>query len=184
MNNRYRTSFVILTILLVLTVIPALAQNSPTAAERPQGQAQPVLAPTGFQTGEGAWIAPPGTSVSFNRATGAASFALATQPYDGSREQIARFENWRKHSYPGTGPYPSTREENEELPTHTLYYPADMTKVSGKMPEMEAAATRPLSSRDFLVRLRRTAISSPPWGAATSRLRSWPSARHWGRPSW
>ena len=134
MNNRYRTTFVILTILLVLTVGTALAQNAPPAAERPQGPAQPTLGPTAFPTGEGAWIAPPGIAVSFNRATGAANYALPIQPIDGSREQIARFDHWRKNPYPGTGPYPATREENNELPTHTLYYPADMTKVSGKMP--------------------------------------------------
>jgi hypothetical protein len=134
MDNKYRTSLVTLTILLVFGVGLAPAQNTSLVAEPPQSKDQPTLGPTAFPTGESAWIAPAGTSISFNRTTGAASYALPIQPIDGSREQITRFDNWRKHPYPGTGPYPSTREENNELPTHTLYYPADMTKVSGKMP--------------------------------------------------
>jgi dienelactone hydrolase len=122
-------------ILLGLAACAPLAQVPPTGAGQAQGRAAaPPLTPTGFRTGSNAWFAPPGTSISINRATGAVSFALPTQPVDGSREQIARFDNWRKHPYAGTGPYPSTREENEELPTHTLYYPADLSKIPGKLP--------------------------------------------------
>jgi len=133
-NNKYLTSFGTLTILLTLAAGAALAQNAPGATARPQGQAAPTLGPTAFPTGGGAWLAPRGISVSVNRTTGAPSFALPIQPIDGSREQIARFDNWRKHPYAGTGPYPSTREENSALPTHTLYYPADLSKVPGKLP--------------------------------------------------
>jgi hypothetical protein len=103
MDNRSQNLLVILTVVLILVACPAVAQNAPAGTERPQGQAPPPLAPTAFPTGGDAWLAPPGTSVSINRTTGTASFALPTQPVDGSREQIARFDHWRKHFYPGTG---------------------------------------------------------------------------------
>jgi dienelactone hydrolase len=127
MREKLQSHLCLTLMIVAFFAIAAVAQNAP-------GQGSPVLGPTAFPTGAGAWIAPPGTSVSFNRTTGQASFALPTQPIDGSREQIARFEHWSKHPYPGTGPYPSTREENSELATHTLYYPADLKAVPGKMP--------------------------------------------------
>ena len=123
MNSRHWTSLSGWTVLLMLLAAGAALAQTPA-----------TLAPTAFPTGSGVWLAPAGTSVSINRTTGTASFALPIQPIDGSREQIARFDNWRKHPYAGTGPYPSTREENDELPTHTLYYPADLSAVPGRLP--------------------------------------------------
>jgi dienelactone hydrolase len=108
------------------------SKNLPS--QQPQGQTAPALAPAASSTGGDVWLAPPGTSISINRSTGVVSAVLPTQPVDGSREEFARFDNWRKHPYPGTGLYPATREENDTLPTHTLYYPADPGKVPGKMP--------------------------------------------------
>jgi len=129
MNHTCRATIWTPMLLLGLAAGASLAQAPPGSGQAP-GQRQGQAAPTGPNT----WFAPPGTSIGINRATGAVSFALPTQPIDGSREQIARFDNWRKHPYAGTGPYPSTREENQELPTHTLYYPADLTRIPGKLP--------------------------------------------------
>jgi len=132
-NKRWVNAIPVLTILLAFGACLARAQGSGAGQEQAQPGAQ-TLAPTAFQTGPNVWFAPPGTSIGINRTTGAVSVALPIQPIDASREQIARFDNWRKHPYPGTGPYPSTREEDDALPTHTLYYPADLSKVPGKLP--------------------------------------------------
>ena len=121
MNAKRGNSICTLPILVGLAACASLAQGPPAGAGQAPG-------------GPNVWFAPPGTSISINRATGAPNIALPIQPADGSREQIARFDNWRKHPYAGTGPVPSTREENEELPTHTLYYPADLSKVPEKLP--------------------------------------------------
>jgi hypothetical protein len=66
--------------------------------------------PTAPPAGTDHWIAPAGTSISVDRETGRISMELPTQPIDGSREQQVRFEEWRQHPYPGSGPFPSTRE--------------------------------------------------------------------------
>jgi len=100
----------VLLITLLLTA-PTPAQTAPTPA--------PAAAPTN-------WIAPPGTAISVDRRTGRVSMDLPIQPIDGSNEQAARFDEWRAHPYPGNGPYPSTRQEPDSLPTHTLYLPADL----------------------------------------------------------
>ena len=46
----------------------------------------------------------------------------------------ARFEEWRKTPYAGTGPFPATRVEDPTLPTHTLYYPAGLPRIAAKLP--------------------------------------------------
>ena len=46
----------------------------------------------------------------------------------------ARFEEWRKTPYAGTGPFPATRVEDPTLPTHTLYYPAGLARIAAKLP--------------------------------------------------
>jgi dienelactone hydrolase len=85
--------------------------------------------PTGFGTESDDWIAPPGTSISINRVSGRTSVALPTQPIDGSTEQAARYDEWRKHPYAGDGAFPATRDEPVSFPKHTLYYPADLAKA-------------------------------------------------------
>ena len=39
------------------------------------------------------------------------------------------FAEWRATPYKGSGPFPSTRLEESTLPTHTLYYPEDLSKA-------------------------------------------------------
>ena len=53
---------------------------------------------------------------------------------DGSPEQNARYARWRSHPLPGSGPYPATRIEEASLATHTIYRPADLGAVKGKLP--------------------------------------------------
>jgi dienelactone hydrolase len=84
---------------------------------------------TAPRAGPGHWMAPAGTSISVDRETGRISMELPTQPIDGSREQQVRFEEWRRHPYPGSGPFPSTREEPDSLPSHTIYRPQDLSKT-------------------------------------------------------
>ena len=47
---------------------------------------------------------------------------------------LARIARWRVATVPGTGPYPATRVEDPTLPTHTIYRPADLSRVPGKLP--------------------------------------------------
>lgn len=81
------------------------------------------------------WVPPAGTVLlGINRVTGRPTLKLPTEPIDGSPEQIARFASWRLHSFPGSGPYAATREEDPSLPTHTLYRPQNLASVPGKLP--------------------------------------------------
>ena len=79
------------------------------------------------------WTAPPGSQISVDRRSGRISITLPVQPTDGSREQALRFADWALHPYAGSGPYPAVREEPASLPTHTVYRPADLSKIS-KLP--------------------------------------------------
>jgi dienelactone hydrolase len=45
-----------------------------------------------------------------------------------------RIARWRLKGVPGSGPYSATRTEDPALPTHTIYRPADLSKVAGKVP--------------------------------------------------
>jgi dienelactone hydrolase len=106
---------------------------TPLVLAQARAEAPPKADTTASPAGAGHWIAPPGTSISIDRETGHIGMQLPTQPVDGSREQAVRFEEWRQHPYPGSGPFPATREEPATLPTHTIYRPADLSKTA-KLP--------------------------------------------------
>src|SRR5580658_3164761 len=103
----------ILTTTLLLTI--AAPAQQPSTAQGPPA----AIAPNSSET----WTAPPGSVITVDRRTGRYSVTLPIQPSDGSREQSLRFADWNLHPYPGTGPYPATREEPASLPTHTVYLP-------------------------------------------------------------
>ncbi len=83
----------------------------------------------GSQSDSNIWTAPPGSQITFDRRTGRFNITIPAQPTDGSREQALRFADWNLHPYAGSGPYPAMREEPASLPTHTVYRPADLTKI-------------------------------------------------------
>jgi hypothetical protein len=102
----------------------------PRILAQAKAETQPKQNPTPYPAGSGHWMAPAGTSISVDRETGRISMELPTQPIDGSREQQVRFEEWRRHPYPGSGPFPSTREEPDSLTSHTIYRPQDLSKTA------------------------------------------------------
>lgn len=110
---------------LSAVIVPQWTAQAPQGAPKPAQSLLPAQGPY--------WTAPAGTTINVDRNTGRISMILAIQPIDGSREEAVRFEDWRHHPYPGTGPFPATREEPDSLPTHTIYRPADLMK-SPKLP--------------------------------------------------
>lgn len=68
--------------------------------------------------------------------SGAAQSARPGDPKapDAKSALEARLARWRVAGVPGSGPYPSTRLEDAALPTHTIYRPADLARVPGRLP--------------------------------------------------
>jgi hypothetical protein len=60
--------------------------------------------------------------------------ASSTQVDIELREQAQRFERWRAKALTGSGPHPARREENTSLPTHTIYRPANLGSITGRLP--------------------------------------------------
>ena len=79
------------------------------------------------------WTVPEGARVTVDRQSGRVSILMPREISDRAGRD-ARFEEWRKTPYAGTGPFPATRVEDPTLPTHTLYYPAGLARNAGKLP--------------------------------------------------
>ena len=92
------------------------------------------------------WVVPEGARVTVDRQSGSVSIVMPREISDRVGRD-ARFEEWRKTPYAGTGPFPATRVEDPTLPTHTLYYPAALPRLPAKLPVVlwanGGAATRP-----------------------------------------
>jgi dienelactone hydrolase len=113
---------------LIVRSAGACAQQAATApiANSPTSQSSDTI-----QNRSNTWTAPPGSQVTVDRRSGRISITLPVQPTDGSREQALRFADWNLHPYSGSGEYPAMREEPASLPTHTVYRPSDLSKISG-----------------------------------------------------
>ena len=66
------------------------------------------------------WAVPEGARVTVDRQSGSVSIVVPRE-ISNRVGRDARFEEWRKTPYAGTGPFPATRVEDATLPTHTLY---------------------------------------------------------------
>ena len=119
--------------LLMASVIAVAQQTAtpPTVISAPtqSGGSTPDRDPDRGIDRSNTWAAPPGSQITVDRRSGRISINLPVQPADGSREQSLRFADWNLHPYAGSGPYPATREEPASLPTHTVYWPADLSKT-------------------------------------------------------
>ena len=112
--------------LLMASAAVGAQQAATTPSANPPAPQAAGAAPDRSNT----WTAPPGSQISVDRRSGRISITLPVQPTDGSREQALRFADWALHPYAGSGPYPAVREEPASLPTHTVYRPADLSKIS------------------------------------------------------
>ena len=79
------------------------------------------------------WAVPEGARVTVDRQSGSVSIVVPRE-ISNRVGRDARFEQWRKTPYAGTGPFPATRVEDPTLPTHTLYYPAGLAGIAAKLP--------------------------------------------------
>ena len=88
-----------------------------------------VMASSGAvaQESSTSWAVPEGARVTVDRQSGSVSIVVPREISDRVGRD-ARFEEWRKTPYAGTGPFPATRVEDPTLPTHTLYYPAGLAR--------------------------------------------------------
>ena len=79
------------------------------------------------------WAVPEGARVTVDRQSGSVSIVVPRE-ISNRVGRDARFEEWRKTPYAGTGPFQATRVEDPTLPTHTLYYPAGLARIAAKLP--------------------------------------------------
>ena len=79
------------------------------------------------------WAVPEGARVTVDRQSGSVSIVVPREISDRVGRD-SRFEEWRKTPYAGRGPFPATRVEDPTLPTHTLYYPAGLSRIAAKLP--------------------------------------------------
>ena len=79
------------------------------------------------------WAVPEGARVTVDRQSGSVSIVVPREISDRVGRD-SRFEEWRKTPYAGTGAFPATRVEDPTLPTHTLYYPAGLSRIAAKLP--------------------------------------------------
>ena len=79
-----------------------------------------------------AWTVPDGAQVTIDRRSGRVSVLMPREITDRAGGDPT-FADWRKAPSAGSGPFPATRVEDPSLPTHTLYYPANLANA-GKLP--------------------------------------------------